>query len=193
MFSVEPGAHDWDKGKPSLWASCIDCWAWIPELPDHQRIQVNIKNYCLCSSTSYFRNGEIDKVGMAVEFTRMTGLTVGSILSFKLAAAACGAGPLGIAVGAVACIGLAVADHFIFKEDEKEVLTREYKKLKKEVVEKAYSMFGLEEHCTDAELRSAYLEAVRKYHSDRNTDGSDDVVKAVISAYTLLKTIRESS
>ena len=130
---------------------------------------------------------------MAVEFTRMTGLTAGSVLSFKLAAAACGAGPLGIAVGAVACIGLAVADHFLFKGDEEKVLTKEYKKLQKEVVKKAYSMFDLEEHCTDAELRSAYLEGVRKYHTDRNTDDSDDVVKAVISAYTLLKTIRESS
>ena len=130
---------------------------------------------------------------MAVEFTRMTGLTAGSVLSFKLAAAACGAVPLGIAVGAVACIGLAVADHFLFKEDEEKVLTKEYKKLQKEVVKKAYSMFDLEEHCTDAELRSAYLEGVRKYHTDRNTDDSDDVVKAVISAYTLLKTIRKSS
>ena len=55
-------------------------------------------------------------------------------------------------------------------------------------------MFDLEEHCTDAELRSAYLESVRKYHSERNKEeDSDDVVKAVIAAYTLLKTIRESS
>ena len=133
-------------------------------------------------------------MGVAVEFSRMTTMTAGSIFSFKLAAAACGAGPLGMAVGAVACIGLAVADHFIYKEDEREVLTKEYKKLQKEVVKKAYSMFDLEEHCTDAELRSAYLESVRKYHSDRNKgEASDDVVKAVIAAYTLLKTIRESS
>ena len=192
VFSVESGAHDWNKRKPSLWASCNGCWAWVPELPNHPIIQVNSKKN-LYVSIFYFRNGEIDKVGMAVQFARMTGLMAGSNLSFKLAEAACGAGPLGIAVGAVACIGLAVADHFIFKEDEQEVLTREYKKLQKEVAKKAYSMFDLEEHCTDAELKSAYLESVRKYHTDRNSGDSGDVVKAVISAYTLLKTIRESS
>ena len=75
-----------------------------------------------------------------------------------------------MAVGTLECIGLAVADHFIFKEDIKEVLTKEYKKLQKEVVKKAYSKFDLEEHCTDAELRSVYLESVRKYHSDRNKE-----------------------
>lgn len=133
---------------------------------------------------------------MALQFGRMGVVTGGSIAFFKIAAACISSTGVGLAVGAVACIGLAVADHFIFKEDEKVAVTREYKKLKKEVVDIAYKMFDLEEHCSDEELRRAYLSAVRKYHPDKNPDDPDDTddqVKAVITAYTLLKTIRKKS
>ena len=130
---------------------------------------------------------------MALQFTRMTGLTVGSMACFKVAAMACASTGVGLAVGAVLCITLGVLDHFIFKEDPDKVLEKEYQKLRKDVIDKAYAMFGLEEHCSDEELREARNAALRKYHSDRNQeDKTDDVTKAILTAYTLLKTVRSS-
>ena len=49
---------------------------------------------------------------MALQFTIMTGLTVGSMACFKIAAAVCASTGVGLAVGAVACIALGVIDHF---------------------------------------------------------------------------------
>jgi len=140
-----------------------------------------------------FRAGDIDKPEMALQFTRMAGMTGGSMACFYLATAAVSSTGVGLAIGAVACIGLGVADHFLFKKDEEKALEKQYQALRKEVIEKAYEIFDLEKHCSDKELRRAYFAAVKKYHPDKKKDDDeDDQVKAIIIAYELLKSVRNS-
>ena len=88
-------------------------------------------------------------------------------LRSSIAAAELLAGPLALAVGAGACIAVALGDYFlgdqvaslVFTEDPEEVkrlIEGKHETFEKEVRKKAYNMFGLTEHCTDEELREAY-------------------------------------
>ena len=52
------------------------------------------------------RAGKIDKPEMALQFTRMAGMTGGSMACFYFATAAVSSTGVGLAIGAVACIGL---------------------------------------------------------------------------------------
>ena len=122
----------------------------------------------------------------------VTGLTIGA---FKLAALIAVSTPVGMMVGAAAVIGIVAADHFFFEEDhKKDELERRHAELRARVVGRAYDMFGLEEHCTDRELRQAWRQASLKYHPDKagnREDFDEDVIKAVNSAYALLRVVRK--
>lgn len=58
------------------------------------------------------RAGEIDKPEMALQFTRMAGMTGGSMACFYFATAAVSSTGVGLAIGAVACIGLGKTSYF---------------------------------------------------------------------------------
>ncbi len=92
-----------------------------------------------------------------------TGLGLGG----SIAAAALLTGPLALVVGTGACIAVALGDYFLgdkiaswfFTEDPEEVkklIQAKHDKLEKEVMDKAYQLFDLTEHCTDEELKEAY-------------------------------------
>ena len=44
------------------------------------------------------------------------------------------------------------------------------KEFEQKVLDQAYDLFELEEHCSDAELKGAYRAAVLKYHPDKGGD-----------------------
>ena len=58
------------------------------------------------------RAGKIDKPEMALQFTRMAGMTGGSMACFYFATAAVSSTGVGLAIGAVACIGLGKTSYF---------------------------------------------------------------------------------
>ncbi|CAF0749626.1 unnamed protein product [Brachionus calyciflorus] len=111
-------------------------------------------------------------------------------------------GPIGKCIAAGACIAVALGDYFlgdkitslIFKEDENEIesiLTHKCNEIEKEVTKKAYSIFCLTEHCTDRELKDAYLAAALKYHPDKcqkdKQEENKKIFQAVSAAYSYLK------
>ncbi|XP_033118430.1 uncharacterized protein LOC117118052 [Anneissia japonica] len=131
---------------------------------------------------------------MGIDFARMAGVTVGSVGSFALATACISSTPVGLAVGAICCIVIGIGDYFLGKylNLEEESAKLEYLELRKEVIDKAYGLFDLECHCTDKELKTAYHAAILKYHPDKaeNKEEATDIARAIITAYTLLKTVR---
>ena len=133
---------------------------------------------------------------MCIRIARTTGVTVVSVGFFSFAMWACGAATgLGLVIGAVGCIAINVADYFLFKDqDQKIQLRSQYEPLRADVIDRAYKIFDLEKHCTDQELKKAWFAALRKYHPDKKgTDDNDDQIKAVVMAYELLKSVRQSS
>ncbi len=158
--------------------------------------------------TSY-SSGEMTTAAMQRQFCRMatsTGMSFGCMAG---AAFLLGTGPLGLAIGAGACIAVAVGDHYLgekifgfFLQDDpnekKAILERRCKEFEKEVITQAYKMFNLEENCSDDELKRAYKAAVLEYHPDRNMGISEEerakkekIFKAIFASYTLLRQHRE--
>ena len=111
-------------------------------------------------------------------------------------------GPIGICITAGACIAIALGDHFlgdkiaslVFKEDADEIesiLRHKFEEIDIEVTKKAYSLFCLTEHCTDRELKDAYLAAALKYHPDKCQEDKKEenkrIFQAVSASYSYLK------
>ena len=134
---------------------------------------------------------------MRTRIARTTVVTVASVGFFSFAMWACGAATgWGLVLGAVGCIAIGVADYFIFKgQDQKIELRSQYEPFRADVIDRAYKIFDLEKHCTDQELKKAYRAALLKYHPDKKgtDDKDDDQIKAVLVAYELLKSVRQSS
>ena len=54
---------------------------------------------------------------------------------------------------------------------EKRVILSKYtREFERNVLDQAYELFELEEHCSDAELKEAYRVALLKYHPDKGGD-----------------------
>ena len=133
---------------------------------------------------------------MGIQIARTTGVTVASVGFFSFAMWACAATGWGLVLGAVGCIAIGVTENFIFKDqDQKIQLRSRYEPMRADVIDRAYKIFDLEKHCTDQELKKAYRAALLKYHPDKKgtDDKDDDQIKAVLVAYELLKSVRQSS
>ena len=118
-----------------------------------------------------------------------------------------GTGPLGLCVGAGACIAIAIGDLFFgdsfwslfIGDNESELEAIEMKKMKefeRITLDKAYDMFDLTKHCTNEELEERKKILFLKYHPDK-CQGTDEekkektlIFQGVFAAYTLIKHYR---
>ena len=127
----------------------------------------------------------------------VSGLSIGGA---SFAASICATGWGAILLGSAICIAVVLGDHFGgeeflkwigIKDDPEEqtrMIERHCKKLEAKVLNQAYSLFGLEENCSDEELKEAYRLSILKYHPDKG--GNKAIFHAIFSAYTIIKTHR---
>jgi hypothetical protein len=172
----------------------------------HQEMLLEMLEKLSLDPFQSWKNKEITTGEMKRQFLRMgsnIGLSIGGSIG---AAVLLGTGPIGIAIGAAVCIGVAVTDFFFGDEvwrflgigdDPKEVqaiIDKKCKEIETVVQEQAYKMFDLSEYCSDEELKEAYKVAILKYHPDKNPDKKEEnetKFMAVFAAYTYLKTKRK--
>lgn len=148
-----------------------------------------------------YRKGDITSYDRNKLLTRMVSslsLNFGS----SWAAVSFFTGPIGICIAVGACIAISLGDYFLgdkiaslfFTRDEMEeeqLLKKKCDEIEKEVCEKAYSLLDLTEHCTDKELKDAYLVASLKYHPDKcgadKKETNTRIFQGVNAAYSFLK------
>ncbi|ESO99574.1 hypothetical protein LOTGIDRAFT_173716 [Lottia gigantea] len=148
-----------------------------------------------------WNNGDLTTAGMKKAFART--VTAGGLSIGGMAAAGSLIGGLaGLFVGAGLAIAIGVGDYFLgdklwslfFKEDEEEqaaLIIKKIEKIRTEVISSAYSLFGLTEYATLAEVKESYKVAILKYHPDKGGDA--EIFNAVRVAYGLICSINNNS
>ncbi|KAJ8273946.1 hypothetical protein GJAV_G00107280 [Gymnothorax javanicus] len=152
-------------------------------------IMLGILAYSSWTVYKRYNNGDITRNEALRQQSRLlasSGLSVGSMV----ASAAIGGLP-GLAAGVLAAIVIGIGDHFlgdkfwglIFKDDPE--------KMRKDVIDSAYSLLDLTDQATDEELKEALRTAYLKYHPDK-AGGDAEIFKAIMSAKTVIENSRNT-
>jgi hypothetical protein len=104
---------------------------------------------------------------MSKQLGRMAVTTALSVGASMLAASAL-AGPVGMVVGAIACIGIALADFFLGPAFWDTLLGKEsFEEHYMKTLDAAYELFDLPRSASNETLRAAYRSAVVRYSTVR--------------------------